>query len=474
MQRCRSTACSARRPASTARRSAPAQPSDDRARPDHHHPLRRQRRARAAVDVRAGADAPSTSRSARTRWPSTAPPTPPTGPSRARRRSTCCPSRPRPLFNKLRVLLLHRADAGAWPDRSTCRSASSSIRRSCDDKDADGITHITLSYTFYPVARSRSRGWPRSLAAAVLRRRRTVPRQRAGQVNSRVDTALRETGSGSTTMADTHAKHHDYHLVNPSPWPAVGADRRLPHGGRASSSGCARWAAAPACSACTGRGVFFVGFFGVLFTMFMWWRDVIKEAHGGDHTPVVQLHLRYGMILFIASEVMFFVAWFWAYFDAALFPAGIHPIDIDDAGRHGRGDQGNPRHGRAQRADRRTLAASRKPSDALPRHLRSVGPAARQHADPAHLRHHGDVGAPRAAREQPQGPGVGPRADRDPGRAVHRLPGLRVHARRLQLRRPHLRLHVLHGHRLPRRARHHRHAVPVIPCCPSCCSASAP
>ena len=62
--------------------------------------------------------------------------------------------------------------------------------------------------------------------------------------------------------------------------------------------------------------------------MFMWWRDVIKEAHGGDHTPVVQLHLRYGMILFIASEVMFFVAWFWAYFDAALFPGAIYPIDV--------------------------------------------------------------------------------------------------------------------------------------------------
>jgi cytochrome c oxidase subunit 3 len=60
--------------------------------------------------------------------------------------------------------------------------------------------------------------------------------------------------------------------------------------------------------------------------MFMWWRDVIKEAHSGDHTPVVQLHLRYGMIMFIASEVMFFVAWFWAFFDAALFPAGVEPL----------------------------------------------------------------------------------------------------------------------------------------------------
>ncbi len=28
---------------------------------------------------------------------------------------------------------------------------------------------------------------------------------------------------GDANMADAHAKHHDYHLVNPSPWPAVGA-----------------------------------------------------------------------------------------------------------------------------------------------------------------------------------------------------------------------------------------------------------
>lgn len=45
----------------------------------------------------------------------------------------------------------------------------------------------------------------------------------------------------------------------------------------------------------------------------------MKEAHQGDHTRVVQMHHRYGMILFIASEVMFFVAWFWAYFDAAFY-----------------------------------------------------------------------------------------------------------------------------------------------------------
>ena len=41
----------------------------------------------------------------------------------------------------------------------------------------------------------------------------------------------------------------------------------------------------------------------------MWFRDVVIEAeHQGHHTPVVQIHHRYGMTLFIASEVMFFVA----------------------------------------------------------------------------------------------------------------------------------------------------------------------
>ena len=103
-----------------------------------------------------------------------------------------------------------------------------------------------------------------------------------------------------------------------------------------------------------------------LFTMFMWWRDVIKEAHGGDHTPVVQLHLRYGMILFIASEVMFFVAWFWAYFDAALFPAAVYPIDITMPDGTVEASKEIYRHGRAQRADRRALAAEaeRQPSTA--------------------------------------------------------------------------------------------------------------
>jgi cytochrome c oxidase subunit 3 len=58
--------------------------------------------------------------------------------------------------------------------------------------------------------------------------------------------------------------------------------------------------------------------------MIGWWRDVSREAtYQGYHTRVVQISHRYGMILFIASEVMFFVAWFWAYFNTALFPHDV-------------------------------------------------------------------------------------------------------------------------------------------------------
>jgi cytochrome c oxidase subunit 3 len=110
-------------------------------------------------------------------------------------------------------------------------------------------------------------------------------------------------------MADAHAKNHDYHLVNPSPWPFVGSVSAF-----ILAVGAITWM--------HNRGnpwILFLGLALVLYTMFMWWRDVIKEAHAGDHTPVVGIHLRYGMLMFIASEVMFFVAWFWAFFDASLF-----------------------------------------------------------------------------------------------------------------------------------------------------------
>lgn len=111
-------------------------------------------------------------------------------------------------------------------------------------------------------------------------------------------------------MAATDVKTHDYHLVDPSPWPAFGA--------------------VAAFIMMVGFVLFMrdvtpwglvIGLGLVVYTMFAWWRDVTREAeHEGHHTPAVQIGMRYGMLLFIASEVMFFVAWFWAYFGAALFP----------------------------------------------------------------------------------------------------------------------------------------------------------
>ena len=159
-------------------------------------------------------------------------------------------------------------------------------------------------------------------------------------------------------MADTHAKHHDYHLVNPSPWPVVGATSAL-----LMAIGLIIWmrsmGGGGGLFGIKGPWVFAIGCFGVV-TTFMWWRDVIKEGEHGDHTPVVQLHLRYGMILFIASEVMFFVAWFWAYFDASLFPAGVHHLHQHHRRRRsGHARRGDRRHGsRAGRRHRRDDAAS--------------------------------------------------------------------------------------------------------------------
>ncbi|HEX8233868.1 MAG TPA: cytochrome c oxidase subunit 3 [Caulobacteraceae bacterium] len=106
---------------------------------------------------------------------------------------------------------------------------------------------------------------------------------------------------------------HDYHLVNPSPWPLVGSLSAV-----LMALGLVMWMKG-LFGVDKNPWMFLIGAAGVLYTMAGWWREVVKEANEGDHTPVVDLGLRYGMILFIASEVMFFVAWFWMFFEMALF-----------------------------------------------------------------------------------------------------------------------------------------------------------
>lgn len=112
---------------------------------------------------------------------------------------------------------------------------------------------------------------------------------------------------------DSHShQSHPFHLVDPSPWPIVSSMVLLiivtgalwfmhnqAHGGMLLAG----------------------GFAMVLGVMFAWWRDVIREGlTGGHHTLAVQRGLRMGMLFFITSEVMFFVAFFWAFFNASLDP----------------------------------------------------------------------------------------------------------------------------------------------------------
>ena len=134
-------------------------------------------------------------------------------------------------------------------------------------------------------------------------------------------------------MADAHAKpNHDYHLVAPSPWPLVGSVAAF-----FMAVGAIMWMKGLSVGGLkAGSVVFGAGTIGVLYTMIAWWTDVTREAqYEGYHTRVVQLSHRYGMILFIASEVMFFVAWFWAFFDASLFPGeAIEYSRVEFTGGH--------------------------------------------------------------------------------------------------------------------------------------------
>jgi len=124
-------------------------------------------------------------------------------------------------------------------------------------------------------------------------------------------------------MADASIKH-DYHLVHPSSWPLIGSIFAT-----AMAFGLVIWMKGLFGIEKHSPWLLLIGLAGVLYTMVGWWSDVVKEANGGDHTPVVSIGLRYGMILFIASEVMFFVAWFWIFFEMALFHhhRTLSPVD---------------------------------------------------------------------------------------------------------------------------------------------------
>ena len=106
-----------------------------------------------------------------------------------------------------------------------------------------------------------------------------------------------------------HAKNHDYHVLPPSIYPFIGGV-----GAFVMLFGAVLWMHG------SGPWLFLVGLAPVIYVAIAWWVDVSAESSVGDHTPVVRIGLRYGFILFIMSEIMFFAAWFWSFFKHALYP----------------------------------------------------------------------------------------------------------------------------------------------------------
>merc|ERR1712174_66990 len=114
---------------------------------------------------------------------------------------------------------------------------------------------------------------------------------------------------------------HSWHSVDPSPWPLVTALGAftitfslvlIMHSYK------------------YGDQLIICGFLILFYSIYMWWRDIVRESTLEEqHTSAVQRSLRLGMILFIVSEVMFFFAFFWAFFHSSLSPAfnigGIWP-----------------------------------------------------------------------------------------------------------------------------------------------------
>nr|UBN08965.1 cytochrome c oxidase subunit 3 [Panesthia tryoni tegminifera] len=104
--------------------------------------------------------------------------------------------------------------------------------------------------------------------------------------------------------------NHPFHLVDKSPWPLTGAIGAL-----ITMTGLIKW------FHLYNNQLIFIGFMIMILTMIQWWRDIVREGtYQGLHTKFVTKGLRWGMILFIISEVFFFISFFWAFFHSSLSP----------------------------------------------------------------------------------------------------------------------------------------------------------
>lgn len=111
----------------------------------------------------------------------------------------------------------------------------------------------------------------------------------------------------------TRFQFHPYHLVSPSPWPLFTSISVL----SLVTAGVLNM------HNFENMGIMLIlSFFSVVFSMSLWWRDVIAEGtYMGNHTTLVQNGINLGIILFIVSEALLFFAIFWAFFHSALSPS---------------------------------------------------------------------------------------------------------------------------------------------------------
>ena len=132
-----------------------------------------------------------------------------------------------------------------------------------------------------------------------------------------------------TQVVRSNFQDHPFHLVSPSPWPFYTSLSLF----TLTTSG-----ALSMHNFSEAYNVFFIALILVVASMSFWFRDIIAEGTFlGNHTLAVQKGLNLGVILFIVSEGLFFVAIFWAFFHSALTPTielggqwppmGIEPVN---------------------------------------------------------------------------------------------------------------------------------------------------
>nr|YP_010490502.1 cytochrome c oxidase subunit III [Smilium sinense]UWM12988.1 cytochrome c oxidase subunit III [Smilium sinense] len=108
----------------------------------------------------------------------------------------------------------------------------------------------------------------------------------------------------------TH-QHHPFHMVEMSPWPLTAS-----MGAFTMTVGLSYW------FHYNSLYILMLGMMIILSSSYQWWRDISREGTlQGLHSSLVSTNLRWGMILFIVSEVFFFLSFFWAFFHASLAPS---------------------------------------------------------------------------------------------------------------------------------------------------------